>query len=1112
MYKYFLIFFLSFIYGCSKKIDNTTSTDLRYNSPLFVKKHNNHTNIKFINKLYETDTLNYFTYPYLYMGGGVSLGDINNDGLDDVFLTGNMAPNKLYLNKGNMVFEDITLKANISGDKRWFTGSTFADVNGDGFLDIYVSVAGQSKNKKFKENQLYINNGDLTFSEQSKKFGLNDSGQSVNATFFDYDNDGDLDVYVANYPITPFQTSTYQYLLYMQHVSDFNTDQLYRNDGNSFVKVTKESGLMQYNLSLSAVTADFNNDGWQDIYVSCDFNSPDCFYINNKDGTFTNNIDSFEHTSFYGMGVDVSDINNDLELDIFQMDMDAASNRRSKANMASMNSKLFEDIKKANFKTQFMQNSLQLRVGADTLGMPIYSEISRLSGVSSTDWSWGPLIADLDNDGFKDFFISNGTRREINNKDYFNKINKYKRHEDSLLIKTLNIPEEPIKNYAFKNNGDLSFKNVTDSWGFTEKTFSNGCAYSDLDNDGDLDLVINNIDDQVSIYENKLSSLSKANYIQFELNDTLVQNKFCLGSRISIYYNGMKQIQELTLTRGFQSSVSNRIHFGLGKYDKKIDSLLIRWPDNTQSKLTNLELNKIHHITKQNQNLHKFKFNKKNSDRNLFNSFVKSPFVYKHKENYYDDFKYEILLPHKTSNFGPGVSVGDLNGDGLDDVYIGAASSYPAGLFYQNLNGSFTQIKSKLLIDDLRFEDMDSVIFDADGDGDNDLYIVSGGNEFPFNSSFLKDRLYINNGNRGLVKSQTSLPNIISSGSRVSTIDFDNDGDLDLFLGGRLVPGNYPYPANSYILENISENGQAKFVDVTESVAPFLNKVGLVTDASIADFNNDGWDDIVLVGEWLPITILLNDKGESFIDVTEDFGMKDSNGWWFSIKSADFDNDGDKDFIVGNLGLNYKYQASENETFDIYFNDFDGNKKNDIVLSYYNEGKKYPLRGRECSSQQIPSIKKKFKDYNSFSTATLDEIYGSKLNKSLHYKINSFASIYLENKGDRFVKHKLNNQLQFSPINQILIDDYNNDGHLDFFTAGNLYSSEVETPRADASFGNVSLGNSKGEFTSLNSVQSGVLIGGDVKDLSQININNNKYIIAVKNDDFVQFLKENDNN
>lgn len=1105
MVKILLILFsIIFLNSCYQKSDKNVNPPVK---PIFKKLDKINSKITFENSLFENDTLNYFTYPYIYMGGGVSVGDINNDGLDDIFFTGNMVSNKLYLNKGNMVFEDITSSANVEGDSRWYTGVTMADVNGDGFLDIYVSVAGQSVDLESKKNQLYINNGDLTFTEKASEFGLDDKGQSVNATFFDYDNDGDLDVYVANYPITSFQTPTVGYYQLMQRVKDIDSDHLYRNDNNKFTNVTKSSGLMQYNLSLSATVGDLNDDGWQDIYVSSDFNSPDCFYINNHDGTFTNLIDPcFGHTSFYGMGVDIADFNNDGKLDIFQMDMDAASNRRSKSNMASMNRQLFEDIEKVNFKTQYMQNSLQIQNGITKDGFPRFSEISRLAGVSSTDWSWGPLFADFDNDGFKDIFISNGTRREINNKDYFNSINKEKRHRDSLLIKTKNIPSEPIENYFFKNQGDLTFDLSNTYWGVEDKTFSNGCSYADLDNDGDLDLVINNIDSPSFVYENVSSD---SNFIQIHLKG--VKNKFALGSKVYTFSNNQMQFQELTLTRGFQSSVPPYLHFGFSDNVSLLDSIKVVWPNQSVSVLKDIKTKQV--ITLNSSDVTDISKSTKQLTSNLplFSSNIISPFNYKHKENEFDDFDIEVLLPHKTSNFGPDVSVGDLNGDGLDDVFIGAATSYPSGMFYQKKDGSFEQMKFDILVKDMLHEDTGSLIFDADNDGDNDLYIVSGGNEFSYDSHLLQDRLYINDGTGNFYKVNSSLPPIKSSGSRVHPIDFDKDGDLDLFVCGRLVPGNYPYPSNSYLLENVSTKNIPKFINSTDKIAPFFKKLGLVTDASITDINNDGWDDLIVVGEWMPIRVFINENGKSFKDSTQDYGLDNSNGWWFSIKSADFDNDGDSDFIVGNLGLNYKYKASESETFDIYFKDFDGNKRNDIVLSYYNGGKQYPVRGRECSSQQIPDIKKKFKNYESFSTATLSDVYGDGLENSLHYQVKSFSSVYLENNNGTFIKKALPIEAQISPINQILIDDFNKDDHLDLIVSGNLYASEVETPRADAGIGLYLQGDSTGTFQPISSFKSGFFNPGDVKDLQSIIISGSKYIISTKNNDYIQFIKLNEN-
>ena len=1070
---------------------------------VFHKLSSSETGISFANDLVENDSLNYFTYPYLYMGGGVSAGDINNDGLVDLYFTGNKVPNKLYLNKGNLHFEDISESAGVLGDSRWYTGVTMADVNSDGFLDIYCSVAGKFGSK---ENQLFINNGDNTFNEKANDYNLADSGNSVQATFFDYDLDGDLDVYVANYPPTSFKAPNSYYLFKKHNAQNIETDHLYRNDGDGFTEVTDAAGMRSFGLSLSATVSDINKDGWPDIYVSNDFSTPDLFYINNQDGTFSEQVKAITgNTSFYGMGVDISDINNDGNLDLYQVDMSAEDNRRSKANMAGMDPNLFWTTVNSGFHFQYMQNSLQLNNGMlNEDGLPHFSNISRLSGVSSTDWSWGPIIADLDNDGWKDIFVANGSRREINNKDYFNKL-KNKTLADSVLLEmSLAIPSEKIDNYVFKNNGDLTFERVNKKWGIEYKGFSNGSVYADLDNDGDLEIITNNLDDEACVFNNTSSNYN--NYISLNFKGS-TYNPFGIGVKVEIQTDSLFQFQELTLSRGFQSSVAPVMHFGIGSAEI-IESINIQWPDGKSQTLKNIQGNQSLTIL----------FNEATEGRNketkiiakLFSSNVDSTKVVKHGhiENYYDDFIKEILLPHKTSMFGPGIDVGDLNGDKLDDFMISGSTDNEAGLFFQTANG-FEKQYVDAIVKDKGHEDMGIHFFDIEGDGDQDIYVVSGGNEFEYNSPALQDRLYINDGRGNFSKSNTALPKMITSGSRVHSFDYDKDGDLDLFVGGRLVPGSYPVPANSYLLQNQSTSDNPKFVNVTDDVAPALTKIGLVTDAIWTDYDNDGWQDLIVVGEWMPITVLKNNKGK-FEDVTSDYDLDKSNGWWFGINQGDFDDDGDMDYIVGNLGLNYKYQAKDGETFDIYFNDFDENSTGDIVLSYFNDGENFPVRGRQCSSQQIPTINYKFKDYESFSTATIADVYTQEyLDKSLHYQVESFASIYLENRNGQFISHELPISAQISSINQILIDDYNKDGNLDAIIAGNLYSSEVETPRNDASVGLFLEGNGKGSFNSRSPRESGFSAIGDVKDLAEIIVGGTTYVIAAKNSDYLQFIQVN---
>jgi len=1094
LYIYLTIFLCSLL-ACGDEVIQDPS--------VFDKLSSSETGISFANQLVENDSLNYFTYPYLYMGGGVSAGDINNDGLVDLYFTGNKVPNRLYLNKGNLQFEDISKSAGLAGDSRWYTGVTMADVNSDGFLDIYCSVGGLFGPK---ENQLFINNGDNTFTEKAHDYNLADAGNSVQTTFFDYDLDGDLDVYVANYPPTNFKVSNSYYLFKKQNAKDIETDHLYRNDGDLFTEVTDAAKLRSFGLSLSATVSDINKDGWPDLYVSNDFSTPDLFYINNQDGTFSEQVKATTgNTSFYGMGVDISDINNDGMLDIFQVDMSAEDNRRSKANMAGMNPELFWTTVNSGFHFQYMQNSLQLNngmLGED--GLPHFSNISRLSGVSSTDWSWGPIIADFDNDGWKDIFVANGSRREINNKDYFNKIKNKKLTDSVLLDLSLAIPSEKIDNYIFKNNGDLTFERVNKKWGVEYKGFSNGCVYADLDNDGDLEIITNNLDDVACIFNNTSSEYN--NYISLTFKGS-PKNPFGLGVKVAVQTDSLLQFQELTLSRGFQSSVAPDLHFGIGSADQ-IKNINIQWPDGKSQTLKNVPRNQSLTILYNEA----VEGNNKEPEMaaKLFSSNVDTAKVVKHGhiENYYDDFRKEVLLPHKTSMFGPCIAVGDLNGDSLDDFMISGSADNEAGLFFQTANG-FEKQSVAAIVRDKSYEDMGLHFFDVEGDGDLDIYVVSGGNEFEYNSPALQDRLYINDGQGDFSKSSTALPQMMTSGSRVHSFDYDKDGDLDLFVGGRLVPGSYPLPADSYLLQNQSTPGNPKFVNATDEVAPALSKIGLVTDAVWTDYDQDGWQDLIVVGEWMPITILNNNKGK-FENVTSDFNLDTSNGWWFGINQGDFDDDGDMDYIVGNLGLNYKYQAKGEETFDIYFNDFDENSTGDIVLSYFNDGEKFPVRGRQCSSQQIPTIKYKFKDYESFSTATVADVYTQEyLDKSLHYQVKSFASIYLENINGQFISHELPLSAQLSSINQILIDDYNKDGHLDAIIAGNLYSSEVETPRNDASVGLFLAGNGKGSFDPWSPSKSGFKADGDVKDLAEIVVGGSTYVIAAKNSDYLQFIEVN---
>jgi len=1077
----------------------------------FVKLNSAQTKVTFKNQLFETHTYNYFTYPYMYLGGGVAVGDINNDGLEDLYFTGNMVPNKLYLNKGNLEFEDISETAGVQGDDRWYSGVTLVDINSDGFLDIYCAVGGKNEPN---ENVLYVNNGNNTFTEKAAEYGIDDNGYSMHSTFFDYDKDGDLDLYVANYPPTSF-TAPVDYYQYMQtHHSKRDSDHLYRNDGDTFTDVTEAAGLRNFGLSLGVVASDLNNDGYPDLYISNDFNAPDFLYLNQGDGTFSNVVQpALQQTSFFGMGVDAADFNNDGWIDLFQLDMNAADNFRSKANMSSMNPEVFYQSVALGLHHQYMQNSLQLNQGNLMGKTPAFSNIARWGGVSSTDWSWGGLMADFDNDGWKDIFVSNGIRRDVNNKDFYNEHRaffdkmennpdyKNKEEEVKLLEYLEKIPSEKLSNYLFHNLQDKGFENKSASWGLDEKTFSNGVVYSDLDNDGDLDLIINNLEDVASIYEN---NSPPQNYLMLTL--TGPNNQMPMGAKVHCYTGELHQMQEYNLSRGYMSSVSPKIHFGLGSA-KEVDRLVVEWPDGKETELLNLTPNQqltIHYEAQAQQP----NSEEKQAPTQQFEILTQqAPFL--HEENPYDDFKEEILLPHKNSTLGPALAVGDLNNDGQEDYIVGGAIGQAAAVYVQQKNGSFQKASIPIFEKDKFYEDLGIQLIDADQDGDLDLYFASGGNEFNEGSQGYEDRFYENLGNLTFERRLEAIPNTRISGLEVSAHDFDQDGDLDLFVGGRLVAKKYPLPASSRLLENKSQKGKIQFVDVTSEKLPALKNIGLVTASTWVDLDGDNWEDLVLVGEWMPIRIFKNQKG-LFTEITDQITDPNQNGWWFDIEKGDFDNDGDMDLVVGNLGTNYKYQASEAKPFQIYLNDFDQNAQYDIVLSYTTDEEEYPVRGRQCSSEQMPAIKKKFKDYNSFASASLQDIYTDKmLEESLHYSITSFESIYLENDGGKLKAKALPAEAQFSNINALVAQDFDKDGNLDVVLGGNLYNAEVETPRNDASYGLWLKGDGKGNFTPQKPRSSGLVMIGDVRNIKPIEVDNHTHLLVAKNNQALQEIKIN---
>jgi hypothetical protein len=795
--------------------------------------------------------------------------------------------------------------------------------------------------------------------------------------------------------------------------------------------------------------------------------------------------------------------------------MNAADNFRSKANMSSMNPEVFYQSVALGLHHQYMQNSLQLNQGNLNNPSPAFSNIARWSGVSSTDWSWGGLFADFDNDGWKDLYVTNGIRRDVNNKDFYNEhrafFNKmendpnYKNKEEEvkLLSYLEKMPSEKLANYLFQNQQDQGFKNRNTEWGLDEKTFSNGVVYSDLDNDGDLDLVVNNLEDRASIYRN--NSLN-TNFIGFEL--TAKDNQIPVGTRIHLKSSGKYQMQELNLSRGYLSSVSSRIHFGLGD-TPSVEEVIVEWPDGTQSKLENIQSNTYNKIAY--NEISTIKTNKKEeqSTAKQFESITqKEPFI--HLENPYDDFKDEVLLPHKNSTLGPALAVGDLNNDGREDYIIGGAIAQAAALYIQQENGIFEKISVPIFEKDKFYEDLGIQIFDADNDGDQDIYIASGGNEFNEGSQGYEDRFYENKGKLIFERNRSAIPDTRISGLEVSVNDYDQDGDLDLFVGGRLSPKKYPYPSNSRILENQSSSENIQFVDVTEKKNSALKNIGLVTTSKWVDIDGDSWEDLVIAGEWMSIHIFKNNEGKSFTDVTEDVYKVEQRGWWYDIEKGDFDNDGDMDLIVGNLGLNYKYQASVDKPFRVYLNDFDENATYDIVLSYKSDDTEYPVRGRQCSSEQMPAIKEKFKNYNSFASASLEEIYSDQmLEESLKYEITSFASVYLENKDGKFIAKPLPYQAQLSNINAMVVKDIDSDGNLDVVLGGNLYNAEVETPRNDASYGLWLKGDGNNGFSAQLPRETGLVIRGDVRNIKAIKVGDEPHLLVAKNDQALQQIRVN---
>jgi hypothetical protein len=1085
MLKYVFPFALIAIISCNQKSRH-----------VYEKLTPEQTGINFSNTLVYSDTLSVLDFEYLFNGGGVAIGDINNDGLQDIFFTGNMTSGKLYLNRGNWKFEDITEKAGVA-TSAWCNGVTMVDINQDGFKDIFIAVAGtRNTPKQRRRNLLFINNGNNTFKESASAYGLEGIGHNIQTTFLDYDKDGDLDVYVLRNAFVEYSRNRARPKSVKGESS--TTDQLYRNNGNNtFTDVSDEAGILIEGFGLGLQVCDINEDGWSDIYVSNDFITNDLLYINNQDGTFSNQAGKyFKHTTYNAMGNDLADFNNDGLIDLVEVDMLPEDNYRWKVTIMGNNYDEFENSLRFGYEPQYIRNTLQLNNGNGT-----FSDIGYLAGIEATDWSWSPLFADYDNDGLKDLFITNGYRQDITNLDFIkfseraSKMGTPEANKKERLDMLSKIPGIAVHKYLYRNNGDLTFTDESASWGLSSTAYSNGAAYADLDNDGDLDLVANNIDEPASIWKNSTIAADpkkdSVNFLRVGFIGPRL-NKEGIGAKVYLRNKGGLQYQYFTPYRGFLSSMEPYLHFGLGKISI-IDSLEVIWPDGNVQLLQQVKGNQLL-ILNYSDASHEVSKEKENRPLLFVPALESETQVYSHNENDFVDFKVQPLLPHMHSRSGPGISVSDVNGDDREDFFIGGASNQSGALFVQQRDGEFVRSTS-IAVDSLA-DTMGALFFDADNDGDDDLYVVTGGTEEKKQSPYYLDHLYLNDGTGKFRADERALPDLRQSGSCVVASDYDHDGDLDLFVGGRIVPGEYPLPADSYILRNDSNKNECQFTDVTNEIAPGLSKLGLVTSALWTDVDNDGWNDLLIAGEFMPITFFRNKAGKRFEKIISP-GLEHSNGWWNSLTAGDFDQDGDMDYIAGNLGLNTRYKATEKEPLCINASDYDKNGSIDPIISLYINGSKQVAHSWDDLVKQMAPMRARFRTYAPYAEASFNKsLSAAEIASSYEACSQRFESSYLENKGNGdFALVPLPIQTQISPVYGALAGDYDHDGNLDVLLVGNSYATEVSTGRYDASIGSYLRSDGNGKFVYVASHKTGFMVDQDAKSLAALTGQNGSQLI-----------------